>query len=158
MTKGEARWHHVATLLCGASGLALGWMLYFVEPTDPFALANHPWQPAMKAAHVLTAPLIVFAVGLIWRAHVWGRIVSGFRARRKTGWLLLLTFAPMVVSGYGLQVTASELWREIWLWTHWIASGAWVLAYAVHQLSPRKPAKDRQRSGRQRRFVREAGP
>ena len=131
-------------MLCAGTGIVYAWMLYFCEPEDPFALANHPWQTQVKAAHILTAPLVVFALGAIWRLHVWQRIRTGFRARRKTGWILFLAAAPMVISGYGLQVAADELWREIWLWTHWLASAAWVVGYGIHQLAPRARSATRQ--------------
>ena len=141
MTRGEARLHHAANLLVGASGLAYAWMLYLAEPEDPYAVANHPLQPDVQHLHVVTAPLLVFAVGLVWRGHVWSRIASGFRTRRSTGIALALLFVPMALSGYLLQVSADEAWRQRWVWLHVATSLAWVAAYLVHQLSRRAGAR-----------------
>ena len=45
-------------------------MRYLMEPTDLFSVVNHPWQPTLQHLHVLVAPLMVFAVGLIWKKHI----------------------------------------------------------------------------------------
>ncbi|MBS1152453.1 MAG: hypothetical protein H6Q89_4151, partial [Myxococcaceae bacterium] len=41
-------------------------------------------------------------------------------------------FAPMVASGYLLQVSVEPLWRTIFLWTHLATSALWVLGYVIH--------------------------
>lgn len=140
MTRGEARLQHAANLLVGSSGLVYAWMLYLVEPEDPYSVANHPLQPDVQHLHVVTAPLLVFAVGMVWRGHVWSRIASGFRARRRSGIALALLFVPMVLSGYLLQVSAEEAWRERWVVLHVATSIAWIAAYVVHHLSRRTGA------------------
>ncbi len=85
MSRGEAWLQHVANVLVGGTGLVYGWMRYFASPFDEFARVNHPWQPDLQGLHVVTAPLLVFASGLIWRDHVWKRVRSGFRPRRRLG-------------------------------------------------------------------------
>ena len=40
-------------------------MRYFARSEDPFAIANHPWQPTLQHAHVLVAPLLVFSPRLM---------------------------------------------------------------------------------------------
>lgn len=143
MTSAEARWQHVATLLTAVTGIAYGWTLYFAESEDPFSLVNHPWQPGLRAGHIVVSPLLVFALGLIWSDHVWSRIRSGFPARRRSGWLLFGSALPMILSGYALQVSSGELARTAWLTTHLVSSGLWVLSYGLHQLSrrPRPPRR-----------------
>lgn len=138
MTRGEAWLVHAGAILVGGTGLVYGWMRYFAEPADEFALANHPWEPQAHALHVVFAPLLVFACGLVWRDHVWGRVRNGFPARRRTGLLLFASFVPMVLSGYLLQTAVDETWRTVWIWTHVATSVAWLGGYAVHQLSPRR--------------------
>ena len=59
MTRLEAWFLHVATILVGGGGLVYAWMRYFVRPDDPFAVVNHPWQPDVQHLHVLAAPLLV---------------------------------------------------------------------------------------------------
>ena len=49
MTRLEAWFLHVATILVGGGGLVYAWMRYFVRPDDPFAVVNHPWQPAVHS-------------------------------------------------------------------------------------------------------------
>ncbi|HXO18770.1 MAG TPA: hypothetical protein VOA87_02470, partial [Thermoanaerobaculia bacterium] len=71
MTRLEAWTVHAATILVGSTGLVYAWMRYLLAPADPFAVVNHPLQPLVQHLHVLAAPLLVFAVGLIWRRHVW---------------------------------------------------------------------------------------
>jgi hypothetical protein len=135
MTRGEARLVHLAQLLVGGTGLAWAWMLYFLEPEDEFAVLNHPWQDDMQALHVLTAPLLIFAVAAIWRRHAWQRIRSGFTSRRHTGLVLAISFFPMVASAYLLQVSVDPAWREAWLVVHLASSGIWLLSFALHLLA-----------------------
>ena len=137
MSRAVAWLVHASVALAGATGLVYGWMRYLVEPADEWAVVNHPLEPTVKALHILLVPLALFACGLVWRGHVWGRIRSGFRHRRRTGILLAALLLPMAASGYLLQVSTDETWRAVWMWTHGITGVAWVLAYLVHQLSGR---------------------
>ncbi|QDU66443.1 hypothetical protein [Engelhardtia mirabilis] len=137
MTRGEAWTTHLGTVVVGASGLVYAWMLYFAEPVDEFAIVNHPWQPHLLHLHVLSAPILVLAAGLLWVRHVWGRLRSGYPHRRATGVTLAAAVFPMIASGYLLQVTVEERWRSIWIWTHLVASALWLPAYLIHQLAPR---------------------
>jgi hypothetical protein len=86
---------------------------------------------------VWTAPLLVFAAGLLWRRHVWAGIRLGVRERRRAGIGLALTLLPMVVSGYLLQTAVDPWWRRSWMVLHVAASVLWILGYLVHQISPR---------------------
>lgn len=133
----ESRLNHLANLGVGGTGLVYGWMLYLAVNEDPFAIVNHPWQPEVREAHILLAPLLVFAVGLLWREHAWARFRSKFRARRKTGLVLMALFFPMVLSGYLLQTSASEAFTRAWVWIHVASSCLWILVYLVHQVSRR---------------------
>ncbi len=141
MTRSEAWCNHAANLAVGGSGLVYGWMLYFVTSTDEFAIVNHPAQPALHSLHVLSAPLLVFAIGLLWTRHAWGRVRSGFRGRRKTGLVLVALALPMVLSGYAIQVAVDEDFREGSVITHVASSILWILAYVVHQWSSRATAR-----------------
>lgn len=140
MTRGEAWSLHVSNGLVAGTGAVYAWMRYFAEPTDPYAVVNHPWQPHLQHAHILVAPLLLFACGVIFKRHVWARVRSGFEPRRPTGLVLALMLAPMVVSGYALQTTGDETWNRIWVWVHVATSVLWIVGYAVHLLSPR-PAR-----------------
>lgn len=138
MIRAEAWTHHVANLLVGATGLAYAWLRYFAESPDSFAVA-HPWQPPVQHAHIWSAPLLVFALGLVWRAHAWAGVRSGAAPRRRSGVALLAAAAPMVASGYLLQTAVEPGWRRVWIAVHLTASGLWLAGYLVHQLSAHRP-------------------
>ncbi len=138
MTRLEAGLLHLATLLVGGGGLIYAWMRYFAHPDDPFAVVNHPWQPAVQHLHVVAAPLLVFAIGLIWKTHAWPGVRLRVAARRSSGLALFTTAAPMIASGYLLQTATVHHWRQAWLGIHLIASALWLGGYLVHQVSPRR--------------------
>lgn len=138
MTRGQARAIHAATALVGVTGLVYGWMRYFAVPADEFAVVNHPWQPELQALHILFAPLLVFAVGLVWRDHIWARITFGSPARRRGGLALTFLVFPMIASGYLLQTAQAEAWRAIWIWVHGTTSCLWLALYLIHQATPRR--------------------
>jgi hypothetical protein len=124
---------HLSSLLVGGTGLVYAWMVYLAEPVDPYSVVHHPWQPAVQHLHVLVAPLLVFVSGMIWRRHIWSSWRLGVRARRRSGLSLALSLIPMIVSGYLVQVTVEESWRNVWSWVHLAASLLWLLGYLVHQ-------------------------
>jgi len=126
-----------ATALVGGTGLVYAWMLYLLKPADPFSVVHHPWQPAVQHLHVLAAPLLVFAAGLIWRRHVRAGWRSGARARRRSGVAVALTLFPMIASGYLLQTAVDDAWRKAWVAVHLAASALWLAGYLAHQLTPR---------------------
>jgi hypothetical protein len=137
MTRPQAWSLHVSTLLVGLTGIVYGYMRYCAQPEDPYSLVNHPWQPALRDAHILLAPLMVFSVGWIWQDHVWKRVRTGFRRRRRSGWALFALAGPMVLSGYLLQVAAEPCWRNVWIVLHVGGSGLWIAVYLVHPWLPR---------------------
>jgi len=132
----EAWCVHLSNLLVGGSGLVYAWMRYFATPTDPYSVVNHPWQPALQHGHVLLAPLVVFAAGLIWRQHVWKHWKLGIRRRRRSGGSLILTLVPMVASGYLIQTAVAEGWRNAWVAIHLVTSALWIVGYAAHLIAP----------------------
>jgi hypothetical protein len=137
MSKLERYLHHFANILVGGTGLVYGWMLYFATPSDVFSVWNHPWQGAFHDLHLLLAPLLVLAVGALWQSHIKARLHKGILARRRSGFGMLYTFLPMTFSGYLLQVTVEEQWRNLWLWIHLLTATLWMTAYAFHWLAKR---------------------
>jgi hypothetical protein len=124
---------HVANCLVIVTGVVYAVMRYLVTPADEWAVVNHPWQPHMQHLHLLVAPLLVFAVGMIWRRHVVKGFTSG-REGRVSGLGLLVGFIPMVVSGYLIQVAVQPGWRTVWIGVHLATSTLWVAAFLIHQL------------------------
>ena len=138
MSRREAWLVHLANLLVGVTGVVYAVTRYLLAPDDPFAAA-HPWQSPAQHLHVLVAPLLVFAVGLIFRSHALLGLQLDIRARRRSGVSLLALAAPMIVSGYLLQVAVEPGWRTAWAWIHGVAAALWLVATIVHQLVPKTP-------------------
>ncbi len=137
MSRGEAWFMHAsAAAVCG-TGAVLTAMVYAMEPADEFALVNHPAQPDFLHAHVLLAPLFVFALGLVWLGHVWVRVRSGWQPRRRTGLALAALVWPMVASGYLLQVVGDPGVRDALLIAHVVTSLGFLALYPLHLLARR---------------------
>lgn len=138
MTKQLVWFVHATVALLTVTGVAFAWMKYFMKSDDPFAAANHPLQPWMLAAHVIIAPLAVFALGWIFPLHICPKFTARKPGRRKSGLSAMWLIVPMVLSGYFLQVVVSDGARQASAVTHWITSAIFVLGYLAHQLV-RKP-------------------
>jgi len=133
VTRGQAFFVHLANLAVSGTGLVYAWMRYLAEPADEWAVVNHPWQPHLQHLHVLFAPLLVFAMGVIWSAHVVGKLRNG-PTNRAAGVGLTAIFLPMAASGYLLQISVDPGWRRTWMWVHVVASSLWVVAFGFHQV------------------------
>ena len=132
MSRGIKVFLHLANITVCGTGLVYAWMRYLVEPADEWAVVNHPWQPHLQHLHVLAAPTLVFAVGLIWSTHILGKLKNG-STNRVAGLSLMALFLPMAASGYLLQVAVDPNWRRTWVWVHVVSSLLWVAAFVVHQ-------------------------
>ncbi len=133
MTRFEAWLCHLANLLVGGTGVVYVWLRYFAPRSDPFAVA-HPALPFWQHAHLLAAPLLIFALGLLAKSHAWVGYCSGLPSRRRSGIALLAVAAPMILSGCLLQTTVDSGWRKIWIVVHLAASALWITATLAHQL------------------------
>ena len=123
---------HVSLIIVTITGVIFAWMKYAMHTDDPFAVANHPWQPYVLDLHVIFAPLLVFAIGWIFGDHILLKYRLSPR-KRKSGLSAMWLIAPMIMSGYLIQVLTSESLQYGSRITHWVTSGIFVLAYAVHQ-------------------------
>ena len=146
MNRSERWLIHLSHFAVGVTGLIYAVMLYAMESGDPFSVVNHPLQPRVQHLHVLAAPLFVFAVGVIWRRHVWAHWSRGVRRARRSGISLMLLLLPMVASGYLLQTSVEQSWRQIWTVVHLVSSGIWILAFAGHFALRGKPRSDSRQS------------
>jgi len=127
---------HAANVLVVSTGIVYAVMRYLLKPVDEWAVINHPWQPHLQHLHVLTAPLLVFACGLIWNQHVAENLGRGGQRGRRSGPGLLFALVPMILSGYLIQTTVAESWRQAWIVVHLISSAAWTLAFVGHFAGP----------------------
>jgi uncharacterized membrane protein len=113
------------------SGVAYFWMKYMMESDDPFALVNHPLQPAMLHLHVLAAPAFLVAFGIVVNSHVARRIGNPVPNRR-SGLLALVTIALMTASGYLLQVVTTESWQRACVIAHLVSGVVFAVSYLTH--------------------------
>jgi hypothetical protein len=137
MTRLQLVWLHVAVALTTLTGVVFAFMKYFMKSDDEFAVANHPWQPHMLAAHVVVAPVLLFLLGWTFSNHMLPKYRFGNGVNRKTGTSAMWLIAPMTVSAYLMQIATNETLREAMAVAHWVTSGLFVLAYAVHLIRPR---------------------
>jgi hypothetical protein len=130
---------HAGTALVGGTGLALAALKYLVEPpADEYGIAVHPWQPLAQHAHVVAAPLLVLAVGMLLRPHVLARLTdAGFRRARRTGLGLAIVVLPVIASGYLLQVATDDAWRRAWVVLHVTSSVAFLASALAHLIAAR---------------------
>lgn len=130
------RWSlHLAALATGTTGLIYGWLRYYGQRVGEFGVEPHPLQAALQHLHVLAAPLLVFALGMVVRGHVLPMWRNGRPGGRASGVLLALILAPMVLSGYAVQVAVGPNWRLAFAWIHGVTSLLFLAGYGAHQLA-----------------------
>lgn len=132
MSNNEKWFLILSNFLSVVTGLVYLWMIYFLTPLNEWDVFNHPWQKHVQALHILVVPLLLFALGLIWKKHIYERLFRRDQSRKFSGWILILIFFPMVFSGYFLQVSTEEIWRNIHGQVHLWTSLAWSLMFIVH--------------------------
>lgn len=130
------RWSlHFAALVAAGTGLMDGLLRWFGQRAGEFGLEPHPWLPAAQHLHVLAAPLLLFALGMAVSGHLQAKLRKGSEGRR-TGLGTALLIAPMVLSGYAVQVVTSPAWRTGFSWAHGVSAGLFLLAYLGHLFIP----------------------
>lgn len=123
MTRFESLLLQMSTVMSALSGAIFLAMKHLLKNDDPFSVLGHPWQPHMLAAHVLVGPVVVFALGLISRDHILNGYRNGTRkGGRRSGASSILLAAPMIVSGYFLQIVTGETLKLVLVIVH-VASG-----------------------------------
>jgi hypothetical protein len=132
MTKWEYRFFHISNQLVIVTGLVYGWMRYCMTSDGEFSVVNHPWQPHFLHAHIIVVPLLIFCLGHFWGRHIWANWTSEASRGRRSGSSMLWVAVPMIISGYCIQVSVSEAWRNGWIIIHVAVSLLWALAYVVH--------------------------
>ena len=126
------RWSlHLAALTTAGTGVLDGLLRWFGQRAGEFGPEPHPWLGLVQHLHVLAAPALVFTLGVMVRGHLWPRLGRSLEGRR-TGLGAALLIAPMVFSGYGLQVVTSPDWRGGLAWAHGLSAGLFLLAYVGH--------------------------
>lgn len=139
MTRGQLVWLHLTVALTTLTGAVFAVMKYFLKSEDEFSVVNHPWQPHMLSAHVVVAPIVLFLLGWTFSNHMLPKYRFGNGKNRKSGVGAMLLIAPMTLSAYLLQISVDERLRQAMAIAHWVSSGLFVIAYAVHLLKGRDP-------------------
>ena len=135
MTRAEKYIFIAVNALVGGTGIVYGWYRYFAKSDDPFSVVNHPAQPLWQHLHIWTAPLLVFAFGHFFHQHALLYWKAGTTPGRRSGLSMLALAVPMIVSGYLLQTSVDDVWRQIWIVTHVAASLLWIAGVAAHLLT-----------------------
>jgi hypothetical protein len=126
------RWSlHLAALITGATGLLNGLLRWFGQRAGEFGPEPHPWLGNAQHLHILVAPALVFCLGMMVRGHL-QPMLQGQREGRGTGMGAASLIAPMVLSGYMVQVATSPALRTCYAWVHGVSAGAFLLAYVGH--------------------------
>jgi len=134
MNRLEAWLLHLSTIVLTITGAVYAWMHYLMKSNDPFSVINHPLEPYMLDIHIITAPVLVVAIGIILHSHILFKIENGSRAARKSGLILIPLFLIMAVSGYVLQITSGSI-NRVFFWLHLGSGSLWALVYAAHHLA-----------------------
>jgi hypothetical protein len=127
------RWSlHLAALLTAGTGLVYGWLRYFGQRAGEFGPEAHPNQALCQHLHVLSAPMLLLALGMVLKGHVEPLFRGGRMKRIGTGALLLGGLAPMIFGGYAIQVAVDPGWRKLWAWIHGTSSLLFLGTYLLH--------------------------
>ena len=128
----------VSSAATALTGIVYFWMDRMMSPVDEFAVINHPLQPLVLKAHILVAPLLVFAIGVIAVDHIWKYFRGTIRRGRRTGLTAMWPVFPMVVTGYLIQGITHVTWLEVVAWAHIVGGLAYALGLVGHQLAVRR--------------------
>jgi hypothetical protein len=107
-----------SSVLTACTGLIYWWMDWALQPLDEWAVINHPLQPLVLKLHILVAPVLVFAVGLIAVEHIWRHMKSAVQRGRLSGLVTVAVLAPMVLTGYLIQTVTHPGWLSVLAWSH----------------------------------------
>lgn len=133
------RWGlHLSAAAVAVSGLLYGWLKYFHQRLGEFGPEPFRLQGLSQHAHVFVSPLLLFTLGMIVRGHTVPALRAGVRSGRTTGLVIAAFLAPMVLSGYGMQICVDPAWRTALAWVHGPTSLLFLVAYAGHLARPRK--------------------
>ena len=134
MSRAQVITMQIASVLTTITGVVFAIMKYGMKSDDPFAVANHPMQPYMLSAHVVIAPLLVFAFGWIFGNHIAPDFANRVAPRWKSGVFAAAVVVPMIASGYLLQIATADALHQAMAVAHWVSSAFFVIAYTTHQL------------------------
>jgi hypothetical protein len=122
----------LSSLVTAVTGVVYFALERFYVPVDEFAI-GHPLEPWLLKAHILAAPALVFAIGLITLDHIWKHYRCLVPAGRKTGLAAMWVIIPMIVTGYLIQAVTAVAWLEALGWLHLGTGLAYLGSLIAHQ-------------------------
>ena len=135
------KWFLWGTSLATAfTGVVYWWMQHMMEPVSEWAAINHPLQPWMLKAHIVVAPLMVLAVGMIALDHVWKHYRRRVRRARRSGLGTMWVLAPMILSGYLIQAVTHAGWLTALVWVHVVTGVVYTVGLVIHRWAVRRTA------------------
>jgi len=132
---------NASSMTVGLSGAVYAFMKYLMSGDDPFSAYHHPLQPWMLDLHVIAAPVLVFALGMIARDHILAQFQKGpGRRGRGTGTMAVVCLLPMIATGYLVQVFVDERARLVCIVVHLATGAVYLAAFFAHLAVARKIA------------------
>ncbi|HSG49869.1 MAG TPA: hypothetical protein VLA43_18745 [Longimicrobiales bacterium] len=132
-----------STLLTALTGGVYAYMKHLMAPMNEWAVINHPLQPWVLKAHILVAPVMVFAVGLVTMSHIWPLLRSGLPRGRQTGIWTAATFGPLVFTGYLIQAVTLPVLLAVVSWTHLGLGAVVTAAFLGHRVAVARGIRER---------------
>ncbi len=130
-----------SAIATGLTGLGFMWTKYFVQPAEQWAVVNHPLEPWFLKLHIVAAPAFVFAVGLVATRHIIPHLRTKEPSGRRSGFIMVWTLLPMVVTGYLIQVVSRSGWTGPLAVTHIVTGCAFLLGIAGHRVRGKRGAR-----------------
>ena len=135
-----------STAAVALTGFVYAWMKYLLQPADEWAIVNHPLQPLVLKLHILVAPVLVFAIGLIASRHILAHLRARVRTGRRSGTSAALIVVPMILSGYLIQAVTHTGFLALLGYLHLAAGTVYAVASLAHAVAARRQRRDRARS------------
>lgn len=109
------------------------WVLKtFFTGIDLFGPTQHPWLTYFKGAHLIFAPILLMAFGMIFEKHILKYLHLKNSKKRASGLSSLVTITLLVLSGQSLLVISEQNLLE-WIGViHLVAGILFLSAFLVH--------------------------
>lgn len=138
MTRFEKGLLQASAILVAVTGFLYLGMKYGLQPAQPWDAVNHPLQPLILKVHILSAPFLVFAIGLIATRHIWRHYRENVAKGRRSGITTVLFTGPMVVTGYLIQAVTHVGWLQAIAMGHIAFSIVFTGGLLVHEIVVRR--------------------
>ena len=141
MTRFEKALLRWSAFIVAVTGFVYMGMKYGLQPAQPWDAVNHPLQPLVLKLHILSAPFLVFAIGLIATRHIWRHYRENVIKGRRSGITTVLVAGPMVLTGYLIQAVTHVGWLQALAIAHIAFSVVFTVGMLVHDAATRRRAK-----------------